>query len=42
MSKITQFFSEAYFIQKAELLVIAAILLFIGYIAYSLNLFKKG
>lgn len=42
MGKITQFLSEDYFVQKTEIVVIAAVLLFIGYIAYSLNLFKKG
>lgn len=39
---LEKLFGQATYVYRVELLVIAAILIFFGYIAHSLNLFKKG
>ena len=42
MGFITRLFSEEFYINWVEMLTIAAILLLVGYIFYSLNLFKRS
>lgn len=41
LAKVAEIFSRKYYIQWVEILVIIAIVIFMAYISYSLNLFKK-